>query len=167
MKKIVVCILLCLLGFGITSMTSHKYYVGVFLMEHVPEKKVVRMTARVFVDDMDTALTNKYKRKFYLGSEREAPDATEYIKKYFLENIDVKLDGKVKALKFLGKELEDDILVCYYRIPAEGKIKKAEVKNTLLFDYFQDQQNYIHVKINGNKKSLLLTNDEQKGSLDF
>jgi len=167
MKKKFIYALLVVIFLGLTAMGAHKYYVGVFQMEHVPQKKVVRLTARVFIDDMETALYKKYKKKLYLGDGRELPDAAEYLKKYFAENVEVKLNSKLKAIKYLGKEVEDDILVCYYTIPAEGIIAKIEVKNTLLLDSFLDQQNYIHVKINSNKKSLLLTNDEQRGTLEF
>lgn len=149
------------------SVAAHKYYVGVFQMDHVPEKKVIRMTARVFIDDVEAALNKKYKKKFYFGSNRELPEAADYLKKYFAENIAVKIDGRMQPLKYLGKETEEDILVCYYTIPAEAKIKTIEVKNTVLFESFSDQQNYVHVNLNRNKKSLLLTNDEQTGTLEF
>ena len=167
MKKRVLYFFLLIFCLCLTSVAAHKYYVGVFQMEHVPAKKVIRMTARIFIDDFEVAIDKKYKQKFYFGSSRELPEAADFLQKYFAENINVKINGRIKAIKYLGKEVEDDILVCYYTIPAEGKVQTVEVRNTILFESFPDQQNYIHAKINSNKKSLLLTNDEQQGTLEF
>ncbi|RZJ71490.1 MAG: hypothetical protein EOO45_11860 [Flavobacterium sp.] len=158
---------LLLLAACLTSFATHKFYVAVFQLEYVPEKKVVQMTSRVFIDDLEATLNKKYSKKFYFGSARELPEANEYIRKYFIEKIDIKLNGSIKEIKFLGKEVEDDILICYYTIPAEAAVKSIEVKNTTLFESFKEQQNIIHANINRNRKSLLLTNDEPKGILQF
>lgn len=167
MKRIVQYMLLLALAAGLSAMAAHKFYVAVFQMDHVPEKKVLQVTSRVFMDDLEAALNKKYNLKFYLGTNREIKDADEYIKKYFLEKMQVKVNGAAKPITFIGREVEDDIFICYYKIPAEGKIKTLEVKNTTLFEQFRDQQNIIHTNINRNKKSILLTNDDQQGTLEF
>lgn len=149
------------------SMTAHKYYVAVFQMDYVPSKKVIQVTSRVFVDDLEAAFVKKYKKNFYLGTSTEVAGANDYVAKYFGEKMRVKINGKEKAVKFLGKEIEDDILICYYTIPAESAVKSVEVTNTTLLEMFDDQQNIIHTKVNGNKKSLLLTKGETKGLLEF
>ena len=148
-------------------MGLHKFYVAVFQLNHVPEKNVVQMTSRLFIDDVEVALNTKYKKKFYLGSSRELPEADKYLKEYFAEKIQIKFNGEPKKIKFLGRELEDDILICYYTIPAEGVITSIEISNKTLFDYFPDQQNIVHTNINRNKKSLLLTNDKPAGTLEL
>jgi len=151
----------------LSSMALHKFYVAVFQMEYVPEKKVVQMTSRIFIDDLENALEKKYKRKFYLGTPTEIENTGEYLKLYLGEKIKVKINGRESAVTYLGKETEDDVLICYYTLRAENKIKTIEVTNTTLFEMFADQQNIIHTKINSNKKSLLLTNDNPKGVVKF
>lgn len=148
-------------------MAMHKFYVAVFQLEYVPAKKVVQMTSRIFIDDLDAELSKKYGKKIYLGTPKEVKDADDYLKKYFTEKIQIKLNGTNKAIKFLGREIEDDVLICYYTIPAEAAVTSLTIKNTVLFDSFSDQQNIIHTTINRNKKSLLLTNDEPQGGLEF
>ncbi|MEL1243571.1 DUF6702 family protein [Flavobacterium sp. DGU11] len=167
MKGISRYILLALLAIMLSAAAAHKYYVAVFLIEFSPKKKVLQMTSRVFIDDLEAAFTKKYNRKFYLGEKRELPETEEYLTKYFTENVKIKVNGKSKAIKYMGKEIENDILICYYTIPADSKIKSVEVSNTILFDAYPEQQNIINTKINSNKKSLLLTNDEPSGSLEF
>jgi dGTP triphosphohydrolase len=148
-------------------MAVHKYYVAVFQLDYVPAKKIVQMTSRVFIDDLEAAFVKKYKKKFYLGTSAEVADANEYLKKYFTEKVYVKINNKEKAIKFLGKEIEDDVIICYYTFPAEHAVKSLEISNTTLFELFENQENIIHTNINRNKKSLLLTNEEPKGLFEF
>ena len=158
-------LLTCVVLFS--SMALHKFYVAVFQIEHVPSKKVVQMTSRIFIDDLENALVKKYNKKFYLGTSTEVEGTDSHLKQYLTEKITIKINGKESSITYLGKETEDDVLICYYTLPAKGEIKSIEVSNTALFEMFADQQNIIHTKINSNKKSLLLTNDNPKGLLKF
>lgn len=167
MRKVINYLFLLLLAMSLTSMTVHKYYVAVFQLDYVPAKKIVQMTSRVFIDDLEAAFVKKYKKKFYLGTSAEIADANEYLKKYFIEKVHVKINNKEKVIKFLGKEIEDDVIICYYTFPAEHAVKSLEISNTTLFELFEDQENIIHTNINRNKKSLLLTNEEPKGLFEF
>ena len=135
-----------------SSMALHKFYVAVFQMEHVPDKNVVQMTSRIFIDDLENALLKKYKKNFYLGTPTEIENAEGYLRLYLIEKMKVKINGKESTVTYLGKETEDDVLICYYTLPVEGEIKSIEVSNTTLFEMFEDQQNIIHTKINSNKK---------------
>lgn len=167
MKKIVSFSALIFIALLCMSMIMHKYYLAVFQLDYVPAKKVMQVTSRIFIDDLEAAFVKKYKKNFYLGTSAEVGGANDYLAKYFTEKMHVKINGKEKAIKFLGKETEDDILICYYTISAESAVKSVEVTNTTLLEMFDDQQNIIHAKVKGNKKSLLLTNSETKGLLEF
>ncbi|PZR21948.1 MAG: hypothetical protein DI539_06690 [Flavobacterium psychrophilum] len=167
MRKIAAYISLFVLVATLMSAAVHKYYVSVFQMNYVPAKKEVQVTSRIFIDDLEAALVKKYKKHLYIGTSTEVAGADEYIKKYISEKLHIKVNGKEKAIKFLGKETEDDILICYYTIPAEKTVKSLSVSNTVLLEMFDDQQNIIHVTVQRNKKSLLLTNSTTEGVLEF
>ncbi|AWH84893.1 hypothetical protein HYN59_07040 [Flavobacterium album] len=167
MKGLPKYLLLVLLAVTLSAAAAHKYYVAVFLIEYSPKKKELQMTSRIFIDDLEAAFIKKYNKKFYMGEKRELFETEEYLRKYFAENIHIKVDGKSKAIKYLAKEIENDILICYFTIPADLKIKSVEVSNTTLLDMYPEQQNIINTKINSNKKSLLLTNDAPSGLLEF
>ena len=167
MKKAGAYLILLLLVVTLTSAAAHKFYVAVFQLEYVPQKKVVQITSRIFTDDLEAALDKKYNKKLNIGTPKELAETTGLIKQYLNDNIHIKVNDKVKALKFLGREIEDDILVCYYTLAAESTVKSIEVNNTVLFEAYREQQNIIHTKINGDKKSLLLTNDDPSGIVEF
>lgn len=167
MKWLVRFVVLFIAVFALCSAGVHKYYVAVFQLEYVPQKKVVQITSRIFIDDLEAALNKKYSKKLGIGSTKELAETTDLLKLYLNENIHIKINGKAKAIKFLGKETEDDVLICYYTVPADTKVKSVEMDNTVLFETFADQQNIIHTKVNGDKKSLLLTNSNPSGIVEF
>lgn len=152
---------------GLTSAAVHKFYVGVFQMEYVPAKKQVQLTSRLFIDDVEATLNKKYGKRFYFSSKQELPGAEEYLKKYLAEKMEISINGKVQPVKFLGRETEDDVLICYFTIPASAEVKSIKVSNAVLMESFSEQQNIIHAKISGNRKSLLLTNYKREGTLEF
>lgn len=167
MKRITRYFFLVFLAVMLGSAGVHKYYVAVFRIEYAPKKKALQMTSRIFIDDLEAALQKKFNKKFYLSEKRELPETEEYLQKYFNEKVKVKVNGKQKSLKYVAKEVENDVLVCYYTIEAGSKVTSLEMSNATLLDVYPEQQNIINVKINSNKKSLLLTNDEPQGVLEF
>lgn len=167
MKHIKTFIFLFVLAFALTGAGAHKFYVAIFQLDYVPKKQVIQMTSRVFIDDLERAFEKKYDKKFYIATSREATDIKQYLGNYFSENIQIKVNGKPAAIKYLGKETEDDVLVCYFTIAAKEKVKSIEMKNTTLLDTYHEQQNMVHTDVNGNKKSILFTNEKTSGRLDY
>ncbi|KAF2518137.1 hypothetical protein E0W68_10385 [Flavobacterium salilacus subsp. salilacus] len=167
MKQIARFIFLTLILFSLSAADVHKFYVAIFQMDYIPEKNVIQMTSRVFTDDLELAFEKKYNKKFYLATSREISETKQYLEMYFAEKITVTVNGTVQPIKYLGKEIEDDVLVCYYTIPTPDGVTTINIKNTTLFDMYAEQQNMIHTNINDNKKSLLLTLDKPEGILEY
>ena len=55
----------------LTSMTSHKFYVSMYQVNYVSQKKMVQITSRIFIDDLNEALEKKYKKKAYVGTDKK------------------------------------------------------------------------------------------------
>ena len=68
-------------------------------------------------------------------------------------------------MSFRSKEIEDNVLICYFRITDIPKITKLEIENSALTELNPDQQNIIQANISGEKQSLLLTSENFKGML--
>ncbi|WP_286913824.1 DUF6702 family protein [Flavobacterium sp. UBA4197] len=159
--------LLIVLFTGLSAMSLHKFYVSIFQMNYVPEKKTMQITARIFTDDLEKALEKKSKKKIYLATPKEAPETEELLKKYLAEKVRIKINNTEKTIRFLGRETEDDVVICYLTVPVSEKINTLEVYNTVLTEIFPDQQNIIHTSVNSNKKSLLLTNSKPKELIEY
>ena len=149
----------------LTSFTAHKFYISIYQIKFAPEKKMLQITTRIFIDDLNKALENKHHQKPHIGESSETPEEVALMNQYLLEHFTIKVNGTSKPIIFLSKELENNVVVGYYKITNVAKISTLEIKNTALMELFSEQQNIIQTTINGNKKSLLLTNENNSGVL--
>lgn len=166
MKKTATIFLFLAILITMTSMTVHKFYVSVNQIDFVPKKKALEITSRIFIDDIDLALEKKYGKKYYLGTPKETSESVDFLKKYLKEKFAIKVNGQPKEIIFLGKEVEDNVLICYLTIKDVEKVTSLEIKDTILMELY-DQQHIFHTNILGDKKSILLTSGETVGLLKY
>ena len=166
MNKIKVSLLITLFVLS-SAFTFHKFYVGVFQVDYFKEKKAVQITARLFIDDLEKALYKKHNKHFYITTKDEVSDANTYIAKYLEEKLKIKINNKVQPFHFLTKEQEENIVICYMKINFKDNIKELKITNNVLSDVFNEQQNLVHLNINGNKKTILFTNTETNQKLKY
>ncbi len=164
MKKSVLLLFAVLL---LSSFAVHKFYVSVTQVDYVPSKKRMEITSRIFLDDFEKALNKRFNTKVNLTSARELPEAEELIKTYLKEKIKISINKKPQGIEFLARELEGDVLILYTKITISKKINTFEIYNSLVTEIYPEQQNIVHSNINGNKKSLLMTNTSFKEKIDY
>ncbi|MEP6931449.1 MAG: DUF6702 family protein [Flavobacterium sp.] len=168
MKNKLVYPLIGILFLSLSAFAFHKFYMGVFQVNYVTEKKMIQITSRIFVDDLNNGMEKKYHKKTYVGTERETEADIDLLKKYLADNFSVKINGLSKPITFLSKEVEaGDVLVCYSRIKDIDKFKTIEISNTILVDWNGQQQNITHVSAFGTKKSVLFTESSRKEVLKY
>ncbi|PHS03781.1 MAG: peptidase E [Kordia sp.] len=142
-------------------MSLHKYYVSVTDIEYAKETKSLQIISRLFVDDFEEVLKERYVDTLSLGDY----SADFYIEKYFVKKLQVTVNKELQQFKFIGKEIDGDMVHCYFEIESISKIETIKVTNKLLFDTYKSQQNITHLKINGKKKSFLFIKDKSSGLL--
>lgn len=168
MKNKLVYPLIGILFLSLSAFTFHKFYMGVFQVNYVTEKKMIQITSRIFVDDLNNGMEKKYHKKTFVGTERETQADVDLLKKYLADNFSVKTDGQLKPITFLSKEVEaGDVLVCYSRIKDIDKFRTIEISNSVLVDWNGEQQNITHVSAFGTKKSVLFTESSRKEVLKY
>jgi hypothetical protein len=151
----------------LSSFAWHKFYVSVTQIDYVPNKKRIEITHRIFIDDLEKALEKRYKKKVYLTSTKELPEAETLIKNYLKENVKISINKKAQNLEFLAREVEGDVLIFYTKIAISKKINTFEIFNSLLTNVYSEQQNIVHVNINSNKNSFLFTNSDTQQKIDY
>jgi hypothetical protein len=151
----------------LTSFTAHKFYVSIYQINYAPEKKMLQITSRIFIDDLNEALLKNYKQKTFLGETNESAEDIALMKKYLLENFSIKVNGQPKTINYLSREFENNVIICYFNVKDATKIKTIEIRNKALFDFFDDQQNIIQANVSGRKQNLLLTADNSSGVLKW
>jgi hypothetical protein len=168
MKKKLVYGLIGLLFVSLSAFTFHKFYMGIFQVNYAAEKKMIQITSRIFIDDLNNGLEKKYHKKTFVGTEKETQADIDLLKKYLADNFSIKINGQSKSITFLSKEVEaGDVLVCYSRIKDIDKFKTIEISNSVLVDWNAEQQNITHISAFGIKKSVLFTESSRKEVLKY
>ena len=166
-KKLLQFIMPLFLVVLLSSFAWHKFYVSVTQIDFVPNKKRVEITSRIFIDDLEKALEKKFKKKFYITSTKEIENSEILIQEYLKEKIKISINKKAQNIEYLAREVEGDVLIFYTKIAISKKINTFEIYNSLLTDLYKEQQNIVHLNINGNKNSFLFTNSETNQKLNY
>lgn len=167
MKKTILITFFGLLFLTMTSFSVHKFYVALYQINYVPQKKMLQITARIFVDDLNSAVGKKYTKKINIGSENETDEDLILLKKYLSEKFSVKINGHSRPMNLLSKEMEGDVLICYLNIKEVPKVNSIEVYNAINIEGNSEQQNIMHFNVSGVKNTLLFTESTTKGMLKY
>ena len=162
MKKIALPLLLFILAFS-----SHKYYLSLTQIEYNKDHKSLEVIINVFMDDVELAINNEYDVDMRLTTKEELKGVDEYFQKYLSNNLKFFINNKAVQYNFIGKEYEGDLVYFYLEIELKEDPLSLKVINTLLFDYFEQQQNVIKFKNGSKRQSKILSIDTNKALLNF
>ena len=165
--KIRFSIVLLLCVFATSAFQAHKFYVAIFQVNFAQEKKMLQITSRVFIDDLNDVLELKYKVKGQFGEPRQSVSDEQLLEQYFADNLKVWINGKPATLNYKSCEIENNVLISYFSVPGINKIKTLEISNKILTDLVTEQQNIIQTSINGKKASQLLTAGNDRVKLSY
>lgn len=142
---------------------SHDFHVSTTYGEF--KTKQLQLTTKIFTNDLEAVLEELNAQKMALGTPQENKAAQTFIAAYLKNNFSLDLNGQVQKLKFIGFEVELDITYIYFEYNFSEVPKEFTVKNTLLFNSFNDQSNLVNIKLNQNLKSAFF--DEQHPTKQF
>ncbi len=147
--------------------TAHKFYVSITKVEYIEEEKSVQIIAKIFTEDLEKTLRERYSADIHLDSKKETEKDAEYIQMYLLKKLKININGTPTIIEYLGKEYENDVVKVYMEIQNVSELKSFEIENKTLMDMFDEQQNIIHFKKNKLRKSLMLDADNPKAVLNL
>ena len=162
-RLIIVMLCIPLFAFKVT----HEYYVSVTEIEYVKEQKSLQIVSRVFVDDLEKMLRQRYDENIILNVGKNEDLINNYIKKYYNNKLKIAVNGQPVEFEYLGKEYEDDIVFSYLEVTGIDELNSIEVVNEILFDVLPKQQNIVKVKAAGKYKSFILIPANKSRLLNF
>ncbi|OIQ27916.1 MAG: peptidase E [Bacteroidetes bacterium MedPE-SWsnd-G2] len=151
----------------LTNDLAHEYYVSVTQVEYVKEEQTIQCISRLFIDDIEKALRERYDESIVLAGASEAEEIDLYVERYLRSKIELIVNDNTLPFKFVGRKYEDDIMLCFFEVENVQEISKFEIINRLFFDIYPQQQNIIKTKINDTSNSLILISENDKGLLKF
>ncbi len=151
------------------AFTVHKFYVSVTNVNYSEKEDALQITTRIFVDDFEEVIQERYGLKMNFATEDESDLAEQYVEKYLRAKLAIEINGEIREYIYLGKQYDNDVMICYLELPKLDfdKVKSIQIQNEVLTDLFDEQQNIVHFKINGTKKSFVLIRENNKGMLNL
>lgn len=148
-------------------LSVHKFYVSITQIEYVKEKESIQFITQIFIEDLEKLLQNRHDKNIILNKLKTEKNIDLYIEDYISKKIQVKVNNKQVTFNFIGKEYKDDLVLCYLEITNISFIRDFEIKNTLFFEIFREQQNVIKTNINSRKHSFVLTEQNYEADINF
>lgn len=161
-------ILSILLSFAPLLASAHKSFISIANMEYNERHKEIEVSLKLTAHDFEHILEKKYGKQIHIENVMEGSDVDQFIIEYVKKHFSVMSGAEKTTLNYIGKEVTvKDELFFYFTIENVKNPAKIVVRNTFLFEIFEQQQNIIHYKLKGNTKSLTLVSLIKEGTIFF
>jgi len=146
---------------------AHPFYVSISQIDFNSDKKRIEISCRLFYDDFEVALKNQMKVHIDIINPKNKAEADSAISRYIRQNLKINVDNQNRSLKYVGYEILDDVVWCYFEADNISSVRKLDVINQLLYQDFRSQSNIMHIKVNNIRKSTKLDNPKRTASFTF
>ena len=126
------------------SIIMHPMYVSMTNMDVDAQNGSIVLQISIFTEDMETILHNKYNVDGWMGTQNEHRDGKRLLREYVNErfsiavNNDEKIDLVTDSMTIMG-----DMMWFYMKGKAKQTIRRMEIDNRLLTDFFSKQNNLM------------------------
>jgi hypothetical protein len=144
-----------LLAFWITTFpANHEFYLGVFYLEANECQQQFELTAKLFTDDLESALSQRFGQPVFLDqSDTLSPYITQYLNEHFV----LLSNGNLHIWQWVGLETDPDLTYVYLSSKLPNMSVPFTTEVTVFFELFKTQTNIVHLKYQDIKKSAYLT----------
>ena len=158
-----------LLAFALTNfgVNPHPIFVSVTEIEHNAVEKTLEISCKLFVDDFEKSLRKKYNTKIDLLDVNLKAAMNRLVSDYIQKHLSISTDAKKASLEFMGFELQEEGVICYFVAKNIAKMESVELINNILYEDNPQQMGIIHIMVNGVRKSSRLDNPNEKVSFSF
>ena len=153
--------------FIIIQSLFHPFYISLTEIKFNSKEKSLEISQKIFWDDLEVHLTEIHKAKIDFLKPREKAELDKKLKQYILQNNEVLVNGKKVELNYLGYEIEEDAAWFYLEAKQVSVPLQVEVKNSILHQHFNSQQNIVNFFLDKSPKSLILLKGKDRGKLSF
>ncbi|MEK9613030.1 MAG: DUF6702 family protein [Flavobacteriaceae bacterium] len=145
---------------------EHKFYVSTTKVEYKPTENTLQIISQLFIDDVELLL-QQTDGTIRLDPDSNSDQIDRLLEFHLKKELQIEVDDSILEMYFLGKEYKEDILVCYIEIPLSETIQNLKIRNSMLFDLYEDQQNIVHFKSMNYRKSFLFKIPMVEAAIDF
>ena len=146
---------------------SHPFHVSVVEINHNAAEKTLEISCKIFTDDFEKALAQNYKMKVDLINPPVKRAMDTLVKSYISLHLSLNADGKKLNLVYVGFEHENDAVYGYFEADNIPSLKKITITNRVMYDFFTDQVNLMHVIVDGKRQSTKLDYPDTEAAISF
>ena len=140
----------------------HPFFLSVTDIKYNEKNKSLEIACKMFTNDLEDALKRTSKKSVDLIHPKDKKEAEKVLFDYISKRFSVMLNGKLKTLKFIGFEKEEDVIWTYMEIEKCEKPKQLNITTSLLYDFLKEQINLVSFEIGGNKQSSKVSNPDKE-----
>ena len=159
-----------ILIFGIHSFsasTTHPLHVCTTEIVFNSKQKSVEILCKLFTDDFENALRKQNTIKIDLTNPVLHNEMDVIVKKYIQNHLKITINDQKNTQKYLGYEIDREVVYVYMEIETAKPFEKINIEDTILYDFFEDQMNIVHVEISDKHKSGRLNNPNSQLEFKF
>jgi hypothetical protein len=158
----------CILStFLLIQILFHPFYISLTEIKYNSKVKSLEISQKIFWNDLEEHLTEIHQSKIDFLNPKDKAELDKKLKKYILENNEILVNGKKVELNYLGYQIEEDAAWFYLEAKQIPRPQNVDVKNSILHQYFDSQQNIINFYLDKSPKSLILLKGKDRGKLNF
>ena len=150
------------------SAFAHPVYISYTNMDIDARKENIVLSIRIFTDDLETVLHNKYGIDGWIGTAKEHPDCRRLIGEYISERFTITANRNEKlSMTTDSMSIQEDALWIYMKAQASQTIHYVEIENRVLTDFFYSQTNLIIISTGQKEKPYKLDRKKYKIELSL
>ena len=132
---------------------KHEYHTSFTTIDYDVKENLLEISIQVFAHDLLPTLERKYKKRIDLENTK---DIDRILESYLAEKFIFKTKSdEVKKFKWIGKELETEVVRFYVEIPFDEELEDSELQNSMFFETFKEQVNLVHFNYQDKKADLV------------
>lgn len=150
---------------GLTK--AHPFFMSTTEIEFNNSEKRVEISCKIFSDDFEKTLRMHETQKIDLLNPGVKKTMNKVVENYLKNHLKININGKDKAMEFLGFEQEEETIISYLQISDIAVVNDIQLQNDLLYEYSSQQMNIVHVIVHKQRKSHRLMAPDKTLSFHF
>jgi hypothetical protein len=123
----------------------------------------IALSLKVFADDMETMLHNKYGIHGGIGTDREHRDAKRLLMEYLGERLTIEINHREKmTLRMDSMAIHEEAIWLYMQGKSSATMQYVTVHNRVLTDFFRTQSNLVMVSTGRKEEGYKLDKEKDK-----
>ena len=131
---------------AVSLLLIHPFYLSVIEIEHNESAATAEISVRIFTEDLEQTLRKQTNTPVDLVKPTNKTQAYKQVSEYIRKKLHLTINGKPCEMQYLGYEIKQESIWCYFEIPNITQLKTLEADCNLLYDFVNVQTNIFHVK---------------------